>query len=126
VPALDNPPRDAKLIAAALRDVGFQTVSLSTVSPATSSSRRCARRRRRREKADWAVVYYAGHGFEIGGVNYLVPSTPAAADKECRNRSRGARAGARAVGRRAPAGLVILDACPQQSVRADHCSGRWR
>jgi uncharacterized caspase-like protein len=25
------------------------------------------------KKADWAVVYYAGHGFEIGGVNYLVP-----------------------------------------------------
>jgi uncharacterized caspase-like protein len=23
--------------------------------------------------ADWAVVYYAGHGLEIGGVNYLVP-----------------------------------------------------
>ena len=22
---------------------------------------------------DWAVVYYAGHGIEIGGVNYLIP-----------------------------------------------------
>ena len=28
---------------------------------------------REAEKADWAVVYYAGHGLEIGGVNYLVP-----------------------------------------------------
>jgi uncharacterized caspase-like protein len=25
------------------------------------------------EKADWAVVYYAGHGLEMGGQNYLVP-----------------------------------------------------
>jgi len=25
------------------------------------------------EKADWAVIYYAGHGIELGGVNYLVP-----------------------------------------------------
>jgi uncharacterized caspase-like protein len=25
------------------------------------------------EKSDWAVVYYAGHGMEVGGVNYLVP-----------------------------------------------------
>src|SRR5262249_80583 len=25
------------------------------------------------ESADWAVVYYAGHGVEIGGTNWLVP-----------------------------------------------------
>jgi uncharacterized caspase-like protein len=25
------------------------------------------------EGADWAVVYYAGHGMEVAGVNYLVP-----------------------------------------------------
>jgi uncharacterized caspase-like protein len=25
------------------------------------------------EKADWAVVYFAGHGIEIGGTNYLIP-----------------------------------------------------
>jgi len=43
VPALDNPPRDAKLIAAALRDVGFQTVSLSTDLTRDKFSRRCAR-----------------------------------------------------------------------------------
>ena len=23
--------------------------------------------------ADWAVIYYAGHGIEVGGTNYLVP-----------------------------------------------------
>ena len=28
---------------------------------------------REAEKADWAVVYYAGHGMEIGGMNYLIP-----------------------------------------------------
>jgi hypothetical protein len=25
------------------------------------------------DNADWAVVYFAGHGIEIGGVNYLIP-----------------------------------------------------
>ncbi len=25
------------------------------------------------EKADWAMIYYAGHGIEVGGVNYLIP-----------------------------------------------------
>src|SRR5262249_852309 len=24
-------------------------------------------------QADWAVVYYAGHGIEVSGVNYLIP-----------------------------------------------------
>src|SRR5262249_33495818 len=25
------------------------------------------------DRADWAVVYFAGHGLEVDGVNYLVP-----------------------------------------------------
>jgi uncharacterized caspase-like protein len=25
------------------------------------------------DKADWGLIYYAGHGLQIGGVNYLVP-----------------------------------------------------
>jgi len=25
------------------------------------------------EKADWAVVYYSGHGIEVNGSNYLIP-----------------------------------------------------
>jgi uncharacterized caspase-like protein len=24
-------------------------------------------------QADWAVVYYAGHGIEVNGINYLIP-----------------------------------------------------
>jgi uncharacterized caspase-like protein len=23
--------------------------------------------------ADWALIYFAGHGIEMGGVNYLIP-----------------------------------------------------
>jgi len=26
------------------------------------------------DSADWAVIYYAGHGLEIGGANYLIPT----------------------------------------------------
>jgi uncharacterized caspase-like protein len=26
------------------------------------------------EKADWALIYYAGHGIETNGVNYLIPT----------------------------------------------------
>ena len=28
---------------------------------------------RKADAADWAVIYYAGHGIEIGGTNYPIP-----------------------------------------------------
>jgi uncharacterized caspase-like protein len=28
---------------------------------------------RKANAADWAVIYYAGHGLEVGGTNYLIP-----------------------------------------------------
>ena len=28
---------------------------------------------RKADAADWAVIYYAGHGIEVGGMNYLIP-----------------------------------------------------
>ena len=73
VPALPNAGRDANAIATALRSVGFQTVDLEAdlsrekLVDALHSFARLA------EQADWALIYYAGHGIEIGGVNYLIP-----------------------------------------------------
>ena len=73
VPALPNPQRDAAKIAASLRAVGFQTVTL--VSDATREKLIDALRTfaDEVEKADWAVVYYAGHGMEVSGFNYMIP-----------------------------------------------------
>ena len=63
--------------------------------------RSAARIRREAEKADWAVVYYAGHGMEIGGVNYLIPTDARlAADQRRGEPGGGAGAGDR---RRSPA-----------------------
>ena len=28
---------------------------------------------RKADAADWAIIYFAGHGIEIGGTNYLIP-----------------------------------------------------
>jgi uncharacterized caspase-like protein len=30
--------------------------------------------RRPAETADWALIYYAGHGLEVAGINYLLPT----------------------------------------------------
>ena len=72
--ALPNPERDANLVADALKRTGFETVILLTnlrKDALVSALRDFAARA---ETADWAVVYYAGHGMEVGGINYLIPT----------------------------------------------------
>ena len=112
VHALPNPPRDAKLIASVLHDVGFQTVI--SVSDLTRDKFFDALKTfaDEAEKADWAVVYYAGHGFEIGGVNYLVPvDAKLAADRDAEAQAVALEQVIAAVGGARKVRLVILDAC---------------
>jgi len=73
VPKLPNPPKDATAVADSLRHVGFSVVTLSDDMPLDGFLRALSAFSRVAAKADWAVVYYAGHGMEIGGVNYLIP-----------------------------------------------------
>ncbi|MGX1319984.1 tetratricopeptide (TPR) repeat protein [Bradyrhizobium sp. USDA 377] len=112
VHALPNPPRDSKLIANVLRDVGFQTVI--SVSDLTRDKFFDALKAfaEEAEKADWAVVYYAGHGFEIGGVNYLVPvDAKLAADRDAETQAVALEQVIAAVGAARKMRLVVLDAC---------------
>ncbi len=112
VPALDNPPHDAKLVASALREVGFQTVTLSNDLTRDKFFEALRAFASDAEKADWAVVYYAGHGFEIGGVNYLVPvDAKLAADKDAETEAVALEQVLAAVSGARRLRLVILDAC---------------
>lgn len=74
VPYLQNAARDADTVAAALRKAGFQTVKLDTNLNRERMSEELRDFSAQAETADWALVYYAGHGIEIGGVNYLIPT----------------------------------------------------
>jgi tetratricopeptide (TPR) repeat protein len=71
--ALRNPVSDAKLLAAALRKSGFSEVrevydaDLSALGKALKEFGDLA------DGSDWAVIYFAGHGIEVGGTNYLIP-----------------------------------------------------
>jgi tetratricopeptide (TPR) repeat protein len=109
---LDNPPRDAKLIAASLHDVGFQSVTLSNDLTRDKFFDVLRTFAGDAEKADWAVVYYAGHGFEIGGVNYLVPvDARIAEDKDAEKEAVALEQVIAAVGGARKLRLVMLDAC---------------
>jgi tetratricopeptide (TPR) repeat protein len=73
VTALPNPRRDAETLAQALRGVGFQSVQVAADLPRDRLAQALQAFAAEADRADWAVVYFAGHGIEIGGVNYLIP-----------------------------------------------------
>ena len=70
--ALPNPGNDASDMATALGRLGFEVTSVRDADRAAMNE---ALRLFAREsaRADVAVVFYAGHGLEVDGVNYLVP-----------------------------------------------------
>jgi tetratricopeptide (TPR) repeat protein len=112
VAPLDNPPRDAKLIASTFRDLGFATV---TLAPDLGRDKFFASLHEfglEAEKADWAVVYYAGHGMEIGGVNYLIPvDAMLKADSDAETQAVALEQVIAAVAGARKLRLVMLDAC---------------
>jgi uncharacterized caspase-like protein len=73
VAPLANPVNDSSKIAATLKDAGFDVVD-SRRDLAAAETRRALRDFADRARdADIAVVYYAGHGIEVDGANYLIP-----------------------------------------------------
>ena len=74
VPRLANPVRDAEAIAGLFKKAGFDVVDEKR-DLGIADMRRVVREFSEKSRdADIAVVYYAGHGIEVDGTNYLVPS----------------------------------------------------
>jgi DNA segregation ATPase FtsK/SpoIIIE-like protein len=73
VPQLPNPSRDASAVAKMLRDAGFDTVDVQLNVENLEFKRAIRKFEADADRADIAVVYYAGHGLEIAGTNYLIP-----------------------------------------------------
>ncbi len=72
VPVLNNTINDAERIAAKLQEVGF-SVTLATDKTQAEILDIMDTCSFQAETADLALVYYAGHGVEVQGINYLVP-----------------------------------------------------
>jgi uncharacterized caspase-like protein len=73
VAKLPNPVNDGAVIAATLRKAGFDVVDSRQDLPAAETRRTLRDFADRARDADIAVVYYAGHGIEVDGANYLIP-----------------------------------------------------
>lgn len=111
VPALPNPPRDAGDIADALQKMGFSVTrvidgDLAQMTKALSDFAPLA------AKADTAIVFYAGHGIEVGGENWLIPTDAEIdSDADASKRAISMRQVQQLVEKTRGLGLIILDAC---------------
>lgn len=119
LPALPNADADARLLSGRLREVGFEVETLLDTSH-EAMRRGLERFAGTARGAEVALIYFAGHGVQIEGVNFLLP-----VDAEVRSRADLAgkaltlqdmltaleRAGA-------DLGVVVLDACRDNPLAA--------
>jgi hypothetical protein len=70
---LSNPVNDAQIVEATLKTAGFDVVQTRLNLEAAEMRRALRDFADQSRDADVAVVYYAGHGIEIEGTNYLIP-----------------------------------------------------
>jgi len=111
VPALPNPANDAGDVAAAFRRLGF-AVTLITDASFEDMRRGLIAFGRNAAGADMAALYFAGHGMEIAGENWLIPvDAELRKDSDAANEAVSLRTVMLQVANTTSLGLVILDAC---------------
>jgi len=71
--SLDNPVNDATSVAEAFSNLRFDTVTLRKNLGAEDFRAALMEMSRASVGAELGVVYFAGHGVEVGGRNYLIP-----------------------------------------------------
>ncbi|MHC4045954.1 caspase family protein [Bradyrhizobium sp. 23AC] len=71
---LTNPVNDAALVGDMFKKAGFDAVDVKTDLNASEMRRTLRDFAGRVRDADMAVIYYAGHGIELDGNNYLIPT----------------------------------------------------
>lgn len=72
-PSLTNPVNDGTVMARTLKEAGFDVVDSRHDLSALDTRRVLREFADATRDADIAVVYYAGHGIEVEGSNYLIP-----------------------------------------------------
>jgi hypothetical protein len=111
VPSLPNPSHDAQDVADALGRLGF-AVKTVTDADFDRMRRSLVEFGRAAQGAEMAVLYFAGHGIEIDGNNWLLPTdVELKYDADAGTEAIGLPLAIQAVTGAKTLGLVILDAC---------------
>ncbi len=112
VPLLPNPQRDARAVADALQQAGFQTVEIKMDLDRADMVAALRAFRAQADRADWALVYFAGHGIEIDRVNYLIPiDAKLEDDRDVKEEAVSYETVLNATGNAKALKLIVLDAC---------------
>ena len=111
VPELTNPPNDAADVAAALTRIGF-SVRLATNVSYDEMRRALLEFSGKARNSEMAVVFYAGHGMEVAGENWLIPvDAELKTDLDTEQEAISLRAVMLMLSSASRLGLVVLDAC---------------
>ncbi|MGB6432922.1 MAG: caspase family protein, partial [Bradyrhizobium sp.] len=111
-PQLTNPARDADAVAALLKQAGFDVVNNQRDLGIVDLRRVIREFSETSRDADISVVYYAGHGIEVDGTNYLVPAdAKLASDFDIEDETISLDRVLKALEGTRRLRLVILDAC---------------
>ena len=126
VPSLNNPAKDAKLVQATLQKLGF-TVKVLTDPTRADLIEGLGDFEEAAKGSDAAVIYYAGHGAMIDGVNYLLPKDAVSTNKSSLTGSavESARLGQAMMGAKLVR-LIILDACRNNPTATRSLGGNSR
>ncbi|WP_343079637.1 caspase family protein [Ostreiculturibacter nitratireducens] len=73
VPSLDNTTNDARTMAASLRNMGFDVFLLENAKEADLNDT-ISILKKEHSGADLGVFFFAGHGLQLNGVNYVLPT----------------------------------------------------
>ena len=111
VAALRNAERDARAIAEKFRDLGFRSVRLVNNLKREQLIAVLENFAKEADGADWAVVYFAGHGMEIGGSNWLMPVDASVKNADVQSQAVSLDQVIASVAQAKKLRLVILDAC---------------
>ena len=74
VPQLANPRNDSADLAKTLQEIGFQNVIVKNDLTRDQMYSALKEFSVISDKSDWSVIYYSGHGIELNGNNYFVPT----------------------------------------------------
>ena len=111
-PALDNPVNDVTAVSVMLEGAGFQVVETRNNLDNTAMRRVIREFSAMTRDADVAVVFYAGHGLEVDGTNYLIPTdAKLASDIDVEDEAISLDRVLRVLEPARSLRLVILDAC---------------
>lgn len=111
LPTLQNTHSDATGMAETLEGIGFE-VSLALDATAQEMTLALEDFAFRSEVADLALIYFAGHGIEVQGENFLIPiDANVASNRDVQRQSASLKQLLAAVDRARKMRIVILDSC---------------